>query len=112
MRLYTRTGATKVQASDGREFDAAEDGSFDLPDDVGEFLHRLHVGGKQAWENDAERHARLLAEEDARRRDPKSLYDLIASLQAQAQLLGGGDSAPLPATLPKSPRRKADTPTA
>ena len=84
MKLYSLTGATSVGRDDVGDFDADVDGAVEVPEDFGVFLRDNHPGGVKAWEDEPERHARLVAEEEARRRDPASAYDLLAQL-VQAQ---------------------------
>ena len=86
MRLYSRAGATSVVHGEGDEpdvYEADENGSVEVPHDLGLHLQNLHVGGVKAWEDDAERQARLDSEELARRRDPAQLYDLLSTIIAR-----------------------------
>lgn len=84
MRLYTRTGATQVSAN-GKVFTADENGAFEFPQDVGAEVRAFHVGGKPAWEDEAERGARLAAEQMERLRDPATL---LAEVQKMGQSQG------------------------
>lgn len=84
MRLYTRTGATQVSAG-GNVFTADENGAFEFPQDVGAEVRAFHVGGKPAWEDEAERGARLAAEQMERLRDPATL---LAEVQKMGQSQG------------------------
>ena len=78
MRLYSRTGAGTVQNDDYGSYDTDPDtGLVEVPDEFGHILHRQHIDGQRAWENDAERAGRLKAEDVARRSDPAALYDLV-----------------------------------
>lgn len=84
MRLYTRTGATQVSAG-GNVFTADENGAFEFPQDVGAEVRAFHVDGKPAWEDEAERGARLAAEQMERLRDPATL---LAEVQKMGQSQG------------------------
>lgn len=79
MRLYTRFGVASVGDDDHGSFDVDEHGAVEVPHDLGMRMHATFQGGQQAWEDDAERNARLDAEDLAKRRDPAHLYDLLAS---------------------------------
>lgn len=76
MRLYSRVGATALD-HDGQHYTAEPDGSFLLPEEVADAIGRFHVGGKPLWEDEVGRQARLISEEDARRRDPRTLLDAV-----------------------------------
>ena len=52
MRLYSLQGHTSVQHDDGT-FDADEHGAVEVPHDLGEYLHSVHIGGLPAWEDEA-----------------------------------------------------------
>ena len=80
MRLYSTTGVTHLSNEDHGDFEVDEDGGFELPHELGEQLRNTHIGGQKAWEDDGERSLRLVAEEDARRRDPASMYELMEKL--------------------------------
>lgn len=84
MRLYSRTGATAVDAADGH-FEAGQDGGFDFPEDLGQHLHGFAVSGERMWETDIERQHRLITEETARRADPATLLAAVEKLVAQAE---------------------------
>lgn len=83
-KLYPRQDVVLITGPDGTEYVANEDGSFDFPDDFASVLQATHVAGEKSWEDDAEREARLIAAERARRRDP-------AELLAAVERLGGFD---------------------
>lgn len=90
MRLYTRTGATSVtDPADEAIYEVDENGSLEVPDELGEHLHGMHVKGKPAFENDEERKKRLGLEDLDRRRDPAVLYDLLSDA------FGGQQSEPV-----------------
>lgn len=78
--LYSRHGADSVRVGE-QEFTGDKDGKFEFPDDVADQLHRSHVGGTQAWEDNTERQARLEEEREAKRRDPATLLDAVEALQ-------------------------------
>jgi hypothetical protein len=90
MRLYSRTGATAVDATEGH-YEPAEDGGFDFPDALGAQLHGSAVGGQAQWETFIERQHRVAGEEAARRADPATL------LAAVEKLVAAGEAAPAPA---------------
>jgi hypothetical protein len=79
MRLYSTTGAASVQ-HDGVRYEPADDGGFDFPDALSDHLHGFHDDGKPMWETHAERHARFIAEELERRKDPATLLAAVEQL--------------------------------
>lgn len=83
MRLYSRTGAIALtDPATGTQYQADDDGAFDLDDDFAESQHHFHFGGKPVWEDEAERHRRLLAEERERSQDPATLLNAVQQLLA------------------------------
>lgn len=73
MRLYSKTGATRIDGPSG-SFTPGPDGAFDgLPDAVYADLH-----GRPDWENEAERTERVAAEQLEKLRDPVTM---LAELQ-------------------------------
>ena len=104
MRLYTLTDAASVGNDDYGDFEVAQDGSVQVPEPFGQFLLAQHTNGEAQWEDDAQRNARLVAEELERRRDPASAYDLLAQIVAQqapaAQVLVP-EPAPVPVVVPE-----------
>ena len=112
MRLYSRTNAGAIDDPEFGHFDADEEhGGFDLPDELSDRMHRFHPGGRTAWETEDERAQRLHGDEQARRRDPETLYNAveqIASITAQLaglQLAAAGGAQPDPE--PEAPPAKA-----
>ena len=85
MKLYSRTGANSITHEEFGAFTVGKDGSVNVPDEFGAYLHRQHVAGKPAWETEAERHARLMAEEVERRKDPATLLAAVEALQRDAE---------------------------
>lgn len=85
MRLYPRDASTALVVHGGVRYEAAEDGGFDFPGNVSDHLHGFHVQGGPMWETSIERQARLIAEEAARRADPKTLLDAVEQLVRAAQ---------------------------
>lgn len=85
MRLYPRREDTSVVKHAGVRYEAADDGGFDFPGDVSDCLHSFAVKGEPLWENSIERQRRLIAEEAARRADPRTLLDAVEKLIAQAE---------------------------
>ena len=96
MRLYPRDDSTASVQHGGVRYEATADGGFDFPGDVSDQLHRFHVRGEPMWETSIERQRRLVAEEAARRADPRTLLDAVEKLVAQAE-------ARTPAEVPKTP---------
>lgn len=94
MRLYPRTGhIPAIEDEHLGHVEAAEDGSFDVPDEHAARLHAFHVRGKPLFETDIERDERLHGEETARRRDPQTLYNAVEQIANMAVLLGQGQLA-------------------
>jgi hypothetical protein len=81
LRLYPRDPSTASVQHGGVRYEPAEDGGFDLPDE----LHGFHVRGEPVWETSIERQRRLILEENARRADPRTLLDAVEKLVAQAE---------------------------
>ncbi len=77
MRLYTLTGAARVDDPEFGSFTANPDGSFDFPNPLSNKLHGFAFGGRKAWESDAEREQRIVSEELDRMRDPATLLAAI-----------------------------------
>lgn len=84
MRLYSRTDAAVVEHG-GTRYEPSEDGSFELPEELGLQLHAFHIGGKPMWETDIERQQRLISEELERRKDPATLLEAVEQLVKAAQ---------------------------
>lgn len=94
MRLYPRTG--RIPAIDDDQhghFEPGEDGGFDLPGELAERLHAVHVRKQPLFEYDIERDARLHGEETDRRRDPQSLYNAVAELVGLAKQAGAAQAS-------------------
>lgn len=85
MRLYSLTGASALDDPEFGHFDAEEDGGFELPDDLAERLHKFHFAGRQSWEDQIERQARLMSEEMERRKDPATLLEAVELLVAASR---------------------------
>jgi hypothetical protein len=119
MRLYTLTGAARVDDPEFGSFTANPDGSFDFPNQLSDRLHSFAFGGKRAWESDAEREQRIVSEELDRMRDPATLLAAIkeqgassnAVLAALASVLGLGVPVAAEAVMPQSPPTLADAST-
>ncbi|WP_155589809.1 hypothetical protein [Streptomyces cavernae] len=109
MRLYTRTGATAVDDPEYGNFQADDEGGFDLPDPLANRLHGFHINGRPAWETDLERQNRLIAEEIERRKDPATLLAAVQQLVAAAQSLPQAAAEP-PATPAKRTPKRATAP--
>jgi hypothetical protein len=82
MKLYSTVGATSVD-HEGVEYKADKDGAVEVPDELGLFLHNLHVAGVRAWENERERVNRIEEEDHARKSDPAYLASIVESLAAK-----------------------------
>lgn len=80
-------GSTDIQ-DDGTKKVRLDHGGFDLPDDLSDRLHGFWPGGRRAWETEPERNQRLHGDEQARRRDPETLYNAVAEIAGVAKLLG------------------------
>lgn len=82
MRLYNTEGATQVDDPEYGTFSPDVNGAFDgLPDGMYAKLH-----GRPGWENEAERVARLAAEQLEKMRDP-------ATMLAELQKMSSGQGA-------------------
>lgn len=103
MRLYTRTGATTLDDPEYGHFEADENGSFLLPEDLAERIRGFHLAGRPAWETDVERQRRLVTEEMERRRDPEMLLAAVEKLVQAAEQTGQTEE---PAKTPKQPRAR------
>jgi hypothetical protein len=100
MKLYTTQGHSKVAHPEFGEFEVDDEGAIEVPEELGVQLHGTHVGGVPGWETVEERRLRLVAEEDARRRDPATLLDAVERLSARQ------DEVEDIATEPKTTARK------
>lgn len=81
MKLYPRSADTHVVAHpDHGEFEADDDGAFELPDELGELLNNLGGPGSH-WENSAERSVRIEREREEYLNSPRALHDLILGQQ-------------------------------
>lgn len=119
MRLYTRTGATAQTDPDtGEVYEPDEQGGFDFPDELGERLHRFHIGKQRQWEDEEQRHQRIVNEEMERAKDPATLLAVVqqlamlakAAIPAQAATATPAEVADDPAQ--KAPARRASKRTA
>jgi hypothetical protein len=85
-RLFSLAAAGAVDDPEHGHFDRDPDhGGFDFPDDLSDRLHRLRHRGRPAWETETERSERLHGDEEARSRDPKTLYSAVAEIAALAK---------------------------
>lgn len=89
MRLYSRTGATAVQDPEYGHFEANDDGTFDLPDELAERELRFHDRGVPRWETEIARQRRISSEDLDRQRDPATLLNAVQQILAAAQLAQG-----------------------
>lgn len=100
MRLYSRDGATAVSHG-GVTYTAGDDGGFDFPEPVGQYLHAFHAGKRPLWETDIERQYREAAEETELRKDPATLLDAVNQLVAAAKATAP-PAQPAPAKTPRA----------
>jgi hypothetical protein len=95
VRLYSRMNAGAIDDPVFGHFEPGKDhGGFDLPDELSDQLHSIHVRKKPAWETEEERDERLHGEETARRRDPETLYAAVADIANIAKELTAAKAAP------------------
>jgi hypothetical protein len=107
VRLYSRMNAGAVDDPLYGHFEVDEaHGGFDLPDELSDQLHSVHVRKKPAWETEDERNERLHGEESARRRDPETLYTAVAEIAGIAKDLAAMRAQPVPAA-PAVPAAKS-----
>lgn len=81
MKLYSTNGTQVILDPEFGEFFADEQGAFVFPDELAARIHNIHFDGRPAWEDDVQRHNRLVAAEAARRSDPATLLDEVAALR-------------------------------
>jgi hypothetical protein len=111
VRLYSRTNAGAIDDPVYGHFEPSEDhGGFDLPDELSDHLHSVHVRKKPAWETEEERDERLHGEESARRRDPEQLYNAVADIANIAKELTAMRAQPAPSVPAAAPAAKSATP--
>lgn len=93
MKLYSRTGSTSVinEDFDGSPFTLDEDGAAEFPDALGTILHSQYVDGLPAWENNTERHNRLVGEEAKRRSDPAELLKAVERMSDRVEKIAAND---------------------
>lgn len=102
MRLYTTSGATRVDDPQYGTFLAGPRGEFEFPDALSVKLHAMHIDKKRQWETDDERVKRVSEEELASVRDPATLLAAVKDMgtnqslltQALAKMLGLDTPAP------------------
>lgn len=112
MRLYPRDETTGAVASDGVTYQPAEDGGFDFPPELATHLRTTHVGGRKVWEDSIERQNRMIADEMARRADPRTLLDAVEQLVKAAGATAVPDAPKAPAKAAPAPAVKAAAPAA
>ena len=111
MRLYSRTNAGAIDDPAYGHFEADPDhGGFDLPDELSDQLHSVHVRKRPAWETEEERNERLHGEESARRRDPEQLYNAVADIANIAKELTAMRAQPTPSVPVAGPAGKSAAP--
>ena len=87
MKLYSRVGPQTVsnEEVDGSPFETGADDAVIFPDEFGTYLHKTHIGGRPAWEDDRERNVRMVGEEASRRADPATLLAAVEKLQSNSK---------------------------
>lgn len=100
MRLFTRTGASALDDPEYGHFDADPDGGFELPEPLGDRLHGFAFRGRRAWEDENERHLRLVGEELERRKDPATLLDAVNQLVRAAAAVAPAIASEAPVSEP------------
>jgi protein involved in polysaccharide export with SLBB domain len=83
MKLYTLTNADEISSPDYGDFKVAADGSIEVPEAFGRFLHAVAINGKKAWETEDEKVRRLQSEANAEKASPEYLAKLVEELAAQ-----------------------------
>ncbi len=107
MKLYSLIGHASIADPVYGNFERDDsDGSFELPMELARTLHAVHINGKPAWEDESERLGRLVAAEDARRRDPATLLAAVQAATAAAVLA----ATPHPMLQPVPPLLAAPVP--
>lgn len=98
MRLYPRAGQVSVHDPEYGIWGPSEkeevrqptsDGGFDFPDELSDRLVRLHHRGRPMWETEQQRNVRTRGEEQARRRDPETLYSAVEDIAGITRQLAG-----------------------
>lgn len=97
MRLYSRIGAGAVDDPVHGHFEPDENGAFPFPDELSDRLRSFHHRREAMWETEDELSQRLNGAELARRRDPETLFSVVASIaDAMKQLSSNQAGAPNP----------------
>jgi hypothetical protein len=96
MRLYSRLGAGAVDDPVHGHFEPDEDGGFPLPDELAGRLHKFHHRREAMWETEDERSRRLNGAELARRRDPETLFSVVASIADAMKQLSSNQAGSAP----------------
>jgi hypothetical protein len=109
MRLYSRAEAVAIDDPKFGHIVPAEDGGFDLPDELFDRLHQSAVRGEKQWETSIERQHRLIAAEAARRADPKTLLDAVEQLVQAAKDSATPEAETAAPKSRRSRRKGADT---
>jgi hypothetical protein len=90
VRLFSLTNAGAIDDPVYGHFEPDPGhGGFDLPDELSDHLHGVHVRKKPMWEDETGRNERLHGEESARRRDPETLYNAVADIASITKQLAG-----------------------
>jgi hypothetical protein len=99
MRLYTTTGATRVDDPVHGTFVVGDNDAFDFPNELSDRLHGVHVRGKAVWETDDERVTRVNEEQLKSVRDPAALYSAVREMSETQKGLSVGQNVLLAAVV-------------
>lgn len=99
MRLYTTTGATRVDDPVHGSFLVGDNDAFDFPNELSDRLHGMHVNKKAVWETDDERVTRVNEEQLKSVRDPAALYSAVREMSETQKGLSVGQNVLLAAVV-------------
>ena len=99
MRLYTTTGATRVDDPVHGTFVVGDNDAFDFPNELSDRLHGVHVNRKAVWETDDERVTRVNEEQLKSVRDPAALYSAVREMSETQKGLSVGQNVLLAAVV-------------
>jgi hypothetical protein len=99
MRLYTTTGATRVDDPVHGTFVVGDNDAFDFPNELSDRLHGMHVNKKAVWETDDERVTRVNEEQLRSVRDPAALYSAVREMSETQKGLSVGQNVLLAAVV-------------
>jgi hypothetical protein len=96
MRLYSRIGAGAVDDPVHGHFEPDENGAFPFPDELSDRLRAFHHRREAMWETEDELSQRLNGAELARRRDPETLFSVVASIADAMKQLSSNQAGAVP----------------